>query len=263
MVSPSVAREHGPVLVEGGHFSLARDGTPLLSETTTGTFRAAAIEVAALRRAGCDAAVGLMVGDLALPGTRPAGGPGAVPPEYREVLAEVGLTLADLRVWTESYARNQGKRRLLDEARLRHDPAGSYVAEGWALFVSAGGELQLVSDASLGWDGDVHAAVVARGGHPLCPLVFAGLKRAIFQAGFGTHVSHYALADDHWIDVKLRAGAAAVAQLRHGRAGAQVDRIHGPGPVPRIATGMPPSSSVPARRPGSGFSTPCEARAPT
>jgi hypothetical protein len=133
-------------------------------------------------------------------------------------------------VWGESYCRNQGKRRLLDEARRRHPSAReTYASWGWALLHDPTGIL-LVSDASLEWDGDVRAAVLTRGPAPLCPLVFAGLRRAVFQAGYARHQAIYARADDPWIDVKLRAAATTVAQLRLGDVGEQVDRILlGPG----------------------------------
>ncbi|MES2642473.1 MAG: hypothetical protein V4850_23520 [Myxococcota bacterium] len=237
------------MLVEGGHYSLGRDGAPVLSETTIRTLAGAAAEVVAIRRSGGSATLGLLVGDLALPaGSRPPAGEWAVPHPYREVLLGAGLDLTDLRVWTESYARNQGKRRLLDEARRRHDGPRTYAAEGWAFFVGHSGELTVVSDASLDWDGDLHGAVVTRGVSPLCPLVFAGLKRAVFQAGFTRHVAHYALADDAWIEEKLRAAAAIAAQLRGGRVGTQIDRLYRVGPDPHDRTCAPAR----ARRPGRG-----------
>ena len=258
MVSPSVpalpSPAAGPVLVEGGHYTLGRGGAPVLSETTIWTFARAAAEVAELRRADRAATVGLMVGDLALPsGRRPAGGDWAVPDAYRPALDAAGLTLADVQVWTESYARNQGKRRLLDAARRDHDPRQTYAAEGWAFFVTSSGELNVVSDASLAWDGDLHGAVVTRGVSPLCPLVFAGLKRAVFQAGFPVHVAHYALADDAWIDEKLRAAAAVAAQLRRGNVGMQIDRLYRVGPDPHDRTWDPRELVAPGEEPWEAF----------
>ena len=231
------------MLVEAGHFTISArpfDGitgerldvpgiggmTAGTTDTTRQCFALAVAEVRALRAQGTDARLGLMVGDLALPaGHRVPGEEWALPLSYVEILDAAGLDPADVLVWGEAYARNQGKRRLLDEARRRH--AGgrtSYAQFGWALLHDADG-LRLASDASLEWDGDVRAAALTRGNAPLCPLVFAGLKRAIFQAGFTRHVAIYARADDPWIDLKLRAAAAIVAQLRLGAVGEQVDRI--------------------------------------
>lgn len=125
----------------------------------------------------------------------------------------------------EAYCRNQGKRRVLDEARVRAaDPVRTYREGGWALLADAGG-LRLVSDASLDWDADVRSVTLTRGAAPLCPLVFAGLKRWLFQRGYTEHVAVYALADDAWIDGKLRGGATALAQLWPGPVGAQVHRL--------------------------------------
>lgn len=241
----------GPVLVEGGHFTLAArpadvgGGEPVdvpgagrwwagTTETTRLCLALAIEEARRLRATGSTARIGLMVGDLALPaGGRPAGGAWALPPSYRAMLADAGLDPGEVLVWGEAYARNQGKRRLLDEARHRHpDGRKTYAAWGWALLHDPSG-IHLASDASLDWDGDVRAAILTRGISPLCPLVFAGLKRAIFQAGYARHVAIYARADDPWIDVKLRSAAAAVAQLRLGAVGEQVDRIVlSPGSVP-------------------------------
>jgi hypothetical protein len=220
------------VLVEGGHYALARGSggevidvpgvgaaSALTTDTTRETFARAADLVRTLRARGVGAELGLMVGDLALPsGARPAGGVWALPPSYRALLGDLPAP----RVWGEAYARNQGKRRLLDEADP--DAEATYTAQGWAL-LRDGEHLLLASDASLEWEGDVRAAVLGRGRSPLCPLVFAGLKRAIFQAGFQSHVAVYAAADDAWIDAKLRAAAAAFAQLYRGVSGPQVDLI--------------------------------------
>lgn len=243
MAPDPVTSEGGPTLVEGGHFTLVAlrpdggDGEPLAvpgggswwagtTETTRLCLARAVEEARRVRELGRPARVGLMVGDLALPaGCRPAGGAWALPESYRAIVAAGGLAAEDVIVWGEAYARNQGKRRLLDEARRRHpDPRATYAAWGWALLHDTEG-IRLASDASLDWEGDVRAAVLTRGRSPLCPLVFAGLKRAIFQAGFARHVAIYARADDPWIDVKLRAAAAVVAQLRRGAVGEQIDWI--------------------------------------
>ena len=237
------AQGPGATMVEGGHFTLRADrsgggegelvrvpGAGLwwagTSDTTRLCFALAAEQVRDLRVRGQRARLGLMVGDLAVPaGSRPVGGAWAVPPSYRAILAANGLDRGEVTVWGEAYTRNQGKRRLLDEARHRFPHAAqTYAAWGWALLHDDDG-IRLASDASLDWDGDVRAAVLTRGIAPLCPLVFAGLKRAIFQAGYARHVAIYARADDPWIDVKLRAAAAAVAQLRLGDVGEQIDRI--------------------------------------
>lgn len=245
MVVGSPTRAHtpasGPVMVEGGHYTLASracNGEEVIdvpgsgpfwaatTETTRRCIALAAEEVHRVRASGCAAHVGLMVGDLAVPsGQRQTGGGWAIPGSYRVILREHDLSVDDVVVWGEAYCRNQGKRRLLDEARRRHASAEqTYAAWGWALLRDAEG-IRLASDSSLDWDGDVRAAVLTRGVTPLCPLVFAGLKRAIFQAGYARHVAIYARADDAWIDVKLRAAAATVAQLRLGAVGEQVDRI--------------------------------------
>jgi hypothetical protein len=254
--SPAAVLTHrGPVLVEGGHFTLAARATgagepvdvPGLgrwwagtTETTRLCLALAAAEVRGLRASGRDARLGLMVGDLALPaGRRPVGGAWALPESYRAILPEHGLAAGEIVVWGEAYCRNHGK-RLLDEARHRHAIGrASYAAWGWALLHDAGG-IHLASDASLDWDGDLRAAVLTRGISPLCPLVFAGLKRVIFQAGYTRHVAIYARADDPWIDVKLRSAAAAVAQLRLGVVGEQVDRILlSPGSTPAETCWIP------------------------
>ncbi|MFZ5479261.1 MAG: hypothetical protein ACOZNI_21025 [Myxococcota bacterium] len=233
-------------LFEGGHFTLAARagvGEPvslpdggaacaLTTDTTRCCFATAVDAALAARARGERAGIGLMVGDLALTSRHP-GGAWAVPPSYRAVLADAGLAEADVVVWGEAYARNQGKRRLLDAARTR-DPHESYARQGWALFVGGDGATHLVSDASLEWGDDTRGAVLARGATPLCPLVFAGLKRAVFQAGWSAHVAVYSLADDPWIDVKLRAGAFAVAQLRGGRVGGQQDWLIGAAAAPRV-----------------------------
>lgn len=226
----------GPVLVEAGHYTLARTPGPeavlipgfgsaaaLTSPSTRATFSRALGLVQALRDAGTRADLGLMVGDLVLPaGARPAGGAWALPPSYRALLSEAGIPADEVQVWGEAYARNQGKRRLLDEAETNAE--ATYARGGWALLADGDARL-LASDASLDWEGDVRAAVLARGPVPLCPLVFAGLKRALFQAGYQAHVAIYALADDPWIDVKLRAAAAAFSQLTRGPVGPQVDLL--------------------------------------
>ena len=237
-----VAPPSGPVMVEAGHYTLVARGTEAheavdvpgagrwwgtTTDTTRLTLALAAAEVRRVREAGRWARVGLMVGDLALrSGARPLGGPWALPESYRSILVAHGLDDPDdVVVWGEASVRNLGKRRLLDVARHRHGSgAATYAAWGWALLHDADG-IRLASDASLEWEGDVRAAVLTRGLTALCPLVFAGLKEAIFRAGYGRHVAIYARADDAWIDVKLRAAAAAVAQLRLGAVGEQVDRI--------------------------------------
>lgn len=235
----SVAITPPPVLVEGGHYTLcpAGDGERVdvpgfgtwvanATDTTRRCFALACDEVRALRTAGARASVGLMIGDLALPPERrPPAGSWALPPSYSGLLADHGLAVDDVRIWGEAYARNQGKRRLLDAARgLGRPGRETYLSSGWALFYDEG-VTRLASDAALDWDGELRSAALARGTAPLCPLVFAGSKRAIFQAGFGTHVAIYAYADDAYIDVKLRAGAAAVAQLWRHPVGAQIDRL--------------------------------------
>lgn len=230
----------GPVLVEGGHYTLDQDpqgeeivlpdGTrwqAATTETTLQTFALAANEVATLRRLGTPARLGLLVGDIGLPRLRPSLGSWAIPASYRAVLDDTGLTDADTTVCGEAVVRNLGS-RLLRAARRRR-PEQTYAEEGWALFQDDA-LWRLASDASLEWEGDQRTAVLARASHPLCPLVFAGLKRAAFQAGFRTHVAIYAVPDDPWIDVKLRAAAAATAQLLRGPAGLAMDRlIRGPG----------------------------------
>ncbi|MFZ5477576.1 MAG: hypothetical protein ACOZNI_12440 [Myxococcota bacterium] len=232
-------------MFEGGHFTLAaRAGvgepvpTPdagaacaLTTDTTRRCFAIAVDAARAARARGERAGIGLMVGDLAL-ASRPRGGAWAIPPSYRAVLADAGLAETDVVVWGEAYARNQGKRRLLDAARAL-DPRETYTRQGWALFAGGDGAVHLASDASIEWGDDARGAVLARGATPLCPLVFAGLKRAVFQAGWAAHVAVYALADDPWIDVKLRAGAVAVAQLRGGRVGMQEDWLIAADAAPR------------------------------
>jgi hypothetical protein len=228
-------------MVEGGHFTVAGSGASnesvvcpdgsvwhaLTSASTRACFRDAIREARALGESGIVAQVGLLVGDLALPGgERPVGGLWAVPPSYRSIANEEGFDLDGLRVWGEAYARNQGKRRLLDEVLHRDpDPQQTYAQFGWALVRDEDGGLSIASDASLEWDTDIRAAALTRGPAPLCPLVFAGLKRAIHQAGFRTHVALYALEDDCWIEAKLRAGATAFAQLNGGRAPLHVQRV--------------------------------------
>jgi hypothetical protein len=213
-----------PTLFEGGHFTLAveaaggervtlPDGSPWWAATTDTTRACFADAVDEARRSDGD--VGLLVGDLRVPsGRRPAGGDWAIPASYRRILKAAGLGLDRVRVWGEAYARNQGKRRLLDPALDRGvDPRETYAAHGWALMSHDDGGVRLVSDASLDWDGELRAAVLTRGVAPLCPLVFAGLRRAVRQAGYARHVAIYALADDAYIDVKLTAGVVAAAQL--------------------------------------------------
>lgn len=240
---PDGAPDPRPIMVEAGHYTLSSRGNDAeteavdvpgagrwrgaTSETTRRCFALAAEEVRRLRAAGSPARLGLMVGDLALPGgSRPTGASWAVPGSYRALLVERGLDAdADVDVWGEAACRNLGRRRLLDVARHRNVPgAASYAAWGWALLRDADG-IRLASDASLEWDGDVRAAVLTRGLAALCPLVFAGLKEAIFRADYRRHIAIYARADDPWIDVKLRAAAATVAQLRLGTVGEQMDRI--------------------------------------
>ena len=241
--------DHGlaspPVLVEGGHYTLAvgpqseeqgepivlpddRCCTALTTPTTRRCFEAAVAEVRLFREQGIPATVGLLVGDLALPAeSRPPGGPWALPMSYLEILKAARVAPEEVRVYGEAYARNQGKRRLLDLAFARRiPPEKSYRDQGWAFFRSDGvDQLCMASDASLDWEGEVRAAMLLRGRTPLCPLVFAGLKRAIFQAGFRTHWAFYAVADDHIIDRKLCAAAATITQLRAGRVGLQMDSL--------------------------------------
>ncbi len=264
-------------MVEGGHYTLGpvaeregggeRDGVEVVdvptvgswcartSETTQLCFALAAAEVHRLRAAGRAADVGVMVGDLAIPaGTRQPGGAWALPPSYLAILRDNELSPDDVVVWGEAYARNQGKRRLLDEARARHpSAAATYAAFGWALLHDAEG-IRLASDASLEWDGDVRTATLTRGAAPLCPLVFAGLKRAIFNSGYARHIAIYARADDAWIDAKLRAAAVTVAQLRPGGAGEQIDWIVlTPGNAPAENTWCPADLVAPGERAWSEF----------
>ncbi len=289
----------GPLLVEGGHYTLTRgaaddiagetvvlpDGSSWsagTTETTQWSFAAAIDAARAARSVGRTARIGLLVGDIALPpGERPVGGAWALPASYRSLLEAAGMTDADVWVIGEAYARNQGKRRLLDEVKGRRSPEQTYAEEGWALLTD-GKELRLASDASLAWGGGVRSALLLRGAAPMCPLVLAGLKRAIFQAGCASgakqgswaggpgrplagrrgeglhqtllkcasrakqgswvgappsglpgageglhqtlekyveHRAWYALADDSFIDVKLRAAATTVAQLKSGDVG--------------------------------------------
>jgi hypothetical protein len=232
-----------PALIEGGHYTLAGrpldavepivlpDGRAYGAATTGSTrvcFAEAVREVVARRAAGGVADVGLLVGDLDVPGgTRPIAGAWALPPSYREILSAAGLAPADVVVWGEAYARNQGKRRLLDAALDRAVcPRLTYSASGWALMSHPDGGIHLASDASLDWGGEQRAAVLTRGTAALCPLVFAGLSRAIGQAGYRRHVAIYALADDGWIDVKLQAGATAAAQLASGDVPEPVHRLY-------------------------------------
>jgi len=227
-------------LVDGGHYTLRpaeAPGEPVVSpdgtrwsgtvtDTTCATLRAAAREVQALRGRGSRADLALMVGDLAVPaGLRAPGGPWALPAPYREILAAEGLAPAEVRVLGEAFCRNQGKRRLLDEARARAPaPERTYAEQGWALLADPVG-LRLASDAALEWDAEVRVVALTRGPAPLCPLVFAGLKRWAFRNGYDVHVACYALDDDPYVDAKLRAGAAAVAQLLGGAVGEQIHRI--------------------------------------
>ena len=230
------------VLVEGGHFTLTRgewpgaervvlpDGTPWTAPTTDTTracFSRAIDEALALRARGVDANVGLMVGDLAIPaGLRPKEGPWALPASYRELLAAAALPADAVVIWGEAYARNQGKRRLLDDVlRRMPSPEQTYRDHGWALMATEDATLCLVSDHSLDWDGDMRAAVLARGSTPLCPLVFAGLRRAAWQAGYGEFVAIYSPADDAEIEIKLRSACAAFCQLS-GHALDQENRLH-------------------------------------
>lgn len=228
-----------PILVEGGHYTLWPDSaggelvevprhggwSARVTPTTRSCFERACHEVREARKAGLRADVGLMVGDLALPaGARDAPTAWALPASYREVVRDADLDVADVRIWGEAFARNQGKRRLLDDARHRGLlGADTYAAYGWAL-LDDGGVTRLASDASLDWDDEVRTAALARGVAPLCPLVLAGLKRAIFRCGYASHVAIYAYEDDTAIAIKLRAAAAIVAQLWHG-AGVQIDRL--------------------------------------
>lgn len=230
----------GGTLVDGGHYTLAApvgpgervrapDGAVWgagATETTRRCLAEAARIVVEKRRAGERADLAVLVGDLAIPaGARPRGGAWAFPGSYLEILEAAGLAPDDVVVLGEAYCRNQGKRRVLDEARLRGaDPERTYREHGWALLADAGG-LRLVSDASLDWDADVRSVTLTRGAAPLCPLVFAGLKRWLFQRGYAGHVAVYALADDGWIDGKLRGGATALAQLWSGPVGTQVHRL--------------------------------------
>lgn len=224
-----------PALLEAGHYTLtgAKGGETVFlpsgeawgaatSETTRRTFAMAAAEVARLRHHGETARLGLLVGDLGLPHPRPGPGAWAIPPSYGDILDEAGIDPDDVLVWSESYARNLGG-RMLSAARGR-PPERTYQHEGWALLEHEG-VWRLASDASLEWEADQRAVALERAGRPLCPLVFAGLKRAVFRAGFKAHVAFYAIPDDPWIDVKLRTAAAAAAQLSRGARGLAVDCI--------------------------------------
>lgn len=228
----------GPVLVEGGHYTLNLEACPgaeaitlpgsgaawaWTSPTTIQTFALGVREVVGLRARGVAAALGLLVGDLALArGRRPPGGAWALPGSYLQILGASGLDPAEVCVWGEAHARNQGKRRLLDIAS--RDAPATYAREGWAL-LQDGEHVRLLSEASLDWDGELRAAVLAKGHTPLCPLVFAGLAWAIARGGFRTHLAYYALPDDGWIDVKLRSAATAFAQLSPGEPGTQIHAL--------------------------------------
>jgi hypothetical protein len=226
-------------LIDAGHYTLwpMKQGGERISlpdgdtwaaataYTTRACFEAGVCELTLRRRQGESAALALMVGDLGLPAGRREMGPWMIPGSYREILAQHGLLPDEVKVLGEAFCRNQGKRRLLDEARARAaSPEQTYTEQGWALLADEVG-LKLVSDASLQWEGDLKAVALTRGSDvPLCPLVFAGLKRWAFRQGYTEHVAIYALADDPYIDVKLRAAAAATAQLQ-GRAGEQLHRL--------------------------------------
>ncbi len=228
----------GPTLVDGGHYTLLPlgytgervalpDGTSWVAGTTPGTrasWAEAVAQVVARRGRGEPARLALMVGDLALPpGSRPRGGPWAIPPSYLVALGD--LDPEDVVVLGEAFCRNQGKRRLLDPVRDRGaPPERTYEQQGWALLADGSG-LRLVSDASLDFDGDLRVVALTRGSAPLCPLVFAGLTRWAFRSGYTAHVAVYALCDDPHIDIKLRAGATAAAQLLGGAIGPQAHRI--------------------------------------
>lgn len=230
----------GSTLVDGGHFTLAPPGglgeavtdpagarwSAGSTETTGACFAEAARLVQERRRAGDAAQLALLVGDLVVPaGERHEGGSWALPPSYLDLLRAAALGPEDVVVLGEAYCRNQGKRRVLDAARANAaDPERTYAEQGWALLADDHG-LRLVSDASLDWDADVRSVALTRGAAPLCPLVFAGLKRWAFQRGYAAHVAVYALADDGWIDQKLRGGATALTQLWPGPVGAQVHRL--------------------------------------
>lgn len=235
-------------LVDGGHFTLTRPVTgsahvtapdgeqwgAAITDTTCASLEEAAREVQYLRAAGGPATLALMVGDLVVPpGRRHRGGAWAIPAAYLEILQSLGVDPDEVVVLGEAYCRNQGKRRVLDEARTRAaDPERTYAEQGWALLADATG-LRLVSDASLDWDADVKSVALTSGAAPLCPLVFAGLKRWIFRRGFTRHVAVYALADDPWIDAKLRGAATALAQLWQGPVGEQIHRVRW-ADVPRV-----------------------------
>lgn len=109
---------------------------PLLpgSSRARPTFRAAVEEVVARRAAGERADLALMVGDLAVPRGERCCGAWALPPSYREELASAGLAADEVVVLGEAFCRNQGKRRLLDDARRAGTPPeATYAAQGWAL----------------------------------------------------------------------------------------------------------------------------------
>jgi hypothetical protein len=227
-------------LIDAGHYTLrarAPSGEPIqppggwswvaaTTDTTRGCFEAGVCEIELRRSRGERADLALMIGDLALPAGHREMGPWMIPGSYREILAAHGLEPACVRILGEAYCRNQGKRRLLDEVRTRGlSPEQTYAEQGWALLADAIG-LRLVSDASLEWDGDLKVVALTRGSDvPLCPLVFAGLKRWVFRQGYTEHTAIYALADDPYVDVKLRAAATAVVQLQGGRAGEQIHRL--------------------------------------
>ncbi len=257
----------GGALVDGGHYTLYRAGTPgepvvlpdgrswtaATTPTTRAMFRAAAHEVVARRAAGDRADLALLVGDLALPAGERSAGAWGLPPSYREELAGVGLAAEEVVVLGEAFCRNQGKRRLLDDVRRAGAaPERTYETQGWALVADPVG-LRLVSDVSLDWDAEVKAVALTRGTTPLCPLVFAGLKRWAFTRGYAEHVAIYALTDDAYIDSKLRAGATAAAQLLGGRVGPQVHHVcweDGEFPVERL---LPDELVAPGERPWAEF----------
>jgi hypothetical protein len=230
----------GRALIDAGHYTLHPGypgGEPLQGpaggswvaatrDTTRACFEAGLLELERRRGRGERADLALLVGDLALPAGCREAGAWMIPGSYRDILAAHGLGPEDVRILGESFCRNQGKRRLLDEARARgQNPEQTYTEHGWALLADAVG-LKLVSDFTLEWEGALKAVALTRGTDvPLCPLIFAGLKRWLFRQGYTEHLAIYALADDPYVDVKLRGAAAATAQLQNGRAGEQVHRL--------------------------------------
>ena len=112
--NPARPPNDGPVLVEGGHFTLAArppdaargeavqvPGAGLwwagTTETTRLCLKLAVEEAGRIRAGGGAARIGLLVGDLAIPaGSRPAGGDWALPESYRAILAAANVETQDV-----------------------------------------------------------------------------------------------------------------------------------------------------------------------